>query len=69
MCVDLSARVPQGVPIGASTIDGSVRITSPAAEASASTVNGNIEIVTSGAANAETVNGNVAIRLAKDADA
>lgn len=67
--VDLFARVPRGVSIGANTIDGSVRITSPATEANASTVNGDIEIVTSGAAKAETVNGNVAIRLAKDADA
>lgn len=67
--VDLFARVPRGVLIDANTIDGGVQITSPAAEASATTVNGNIEIVTSGAAKAETVNGNVAIRLAQNVDA
>jgi DUF4097 and DUF4098 domain-containing protein YvlB len=57
--VRFEVRVPRGVRLVASTINGSVKATGLESDLVASTVNGSISLSTSGRAEANTVNGSI----------
>lgn len=64
VAVEFTVRVPAGVRLGISTINGSVDIAGATAEIDASTVNGNVSAVSSGGpVRANTVNGNIEARM------
>ena len=57
--VDFEVRVPAGVKLSAYTVNGEVEAFGLESDASIRTVNGDIEIETTGYAEAETVNGSI----------
>lgn len=57
--VRFSVRVPRGVRLVASTVNGSVKATDLESDLVAQTVNGSITLSTSGRAEAQTVNGSI----------
>ena len=62
--VDFTVRLPRGVKVDLSTVNGGVRVSGATAEVEASTVNGGVDVSTSGGpVNAETVNGNITARM------
>lgn len=63
--VTFTVKVPAGVKFEGSTVNGSVTATGLRADASASTVNGSVEVETTGAAEAETVNGDVKVQMGR----
>ena len=62
--VEFTVRLPAGVRIGASTVNGSVRVDGATSEIDASTVNGQVSAVsTGGPVRASTVNGDIDVRM------
>jgi hypothetical protein len=62
--LDITVRVPEGVKIDVSSINGGLDITGATAEVEAHTVNGGIEARSSGGpVNASTVNGEIDVRM------
>lgn len=63
--VEFVVRVPRGVNVAPSTVNGSVRVTGVAAEVRVSAVNGGVEARSlGGPVSASTVNGDVDVRVA-----
>lgn len=65
VAVDFEVKVPAGVKFDGRTVNGSVSATGLRADARASTVNGSVEVETSGEAEAQTVNGNVKVHMGR----
>jgi len=63
--VEFTVEVPAGVELNASTVNGDVDVSELAGPVQAVTVNGDITIDTSGAAEAKTVNGNIEARMGR----
>lgn len=63
--VDFTVRVPEGVRLVATTVNGSVEAANLASDVQATTVNGHIRVATSGYAEAETVNGSIVASLGR----
>jgi len=62
--VDFTVRLPEGVKLTASSVNGSLDIEGATSEVSASTVNGGISAAsTGGPVHASTVNGNIDVRM------
>lgn len=62
--LELTVRVPDGVRIDVSSVNGGLEISGATAEVEAHTVNGGIEAVSSGGpVNASTVNGEIDVRM------
>jgi len=61
--VEFTVRVPAGVRLSATTVNGAIDIARLASPVEANTVNGAIALVTSGQARATTVNGSISARL------
>ena len=62
--VDFTVRLPRGVRLGATTVNGSVRVEGASAPLVAASVNGQVDAVTSrGPVSAVSVNGNVRARM------
>jgi hypothetical protein len=61
--VDFVVHVPEGVKLELSTINGNVEATGLRASVEAVTVNGDVDIATSGLARASTVNGAIDVRM------
>ena len=62
--VEFTVRLPEGVNLGVSTVNGSLRVNGATAEVRAGTVNGRVEAVsTGGPVRASTVNGDVDVRM------
>ena len=60
VAVRIIVRLPHGVPVEASTVNGGLQITDVSAPVEARTVNGKIHVMTSeGPVNAETTNGSI----------
>ena len=57
--VDFSVRVPRDVRFVGNSVNGSIVATSLSSDVEAYTVNGRVQVSTSGAASAETVNGSI----------
>ena len=62
--VDFRVRVPAGVKLEARTVNGDVRASGMTAPVTATSVNGQIRVVTTSWAEAVTVNGDVAVAMA-----
>jgi len=63
--VDYEVRVPAGVHLVARTVNGGIAVESLTSDVSAETVNGAVEISTTGTAQAKTVNGSIRACLLK----
>lgn len=63
VAVDFKVRVPAGVDFIGSTVNGAISATTLSSNVVARTVNGSINISTSGYAQAKTVNGEITARL------
>ncbi len=63
--VDFQVKVPAGVKFDGRTVNGSVSATGLRADAWASTVNGSVEVETTGEAEAQTVNGDVRVTMGR----
>jgi len=63
--VEFTVEVPAGVRLEANTVNGEVTIASLDSEVDAGTVNGDIDLETSGAASAVTVNGSIDARVGR----
>jgi putative adhesin len=63
--VDFDVRVPAGVRFSGATVNGDVRATGLKADAEGTTVNGGVEISTSGVARATTVNGSIDVVMGR----
>jgi hypothetical protein len=61
--VDFTVQLPAGVAFAGSTVSGDVDAEGVRSDVRASSVNGNVNISTSGAARASTVNGNIIARM------
>ena len=62
--VEFTVRLPAGVRLGVSTVNGSVRVDGATTEVQASTVNGRVSAMSSGGpVNASTVNGDIDVRM------
>ena len=62
--VDFTIRVPEGVKLAVSTVNGGLRVDGATSEVEASTVNGGIEATSSGGpVRANTVNGDIEVRM------
>ncbi len=58
--VDFTVRVPRGVPFHGRSVNGSIEALDLASDVELVTVNGDVEVSTSGSASAQTVNGSIA---------
>ena len=67
--VNFTVKVPAGVKFEGSTVNGGVTAIGLRADARASTVNGSVEVETTGEAEAETVNGDVKVEMGRIAGA
>jgi hypothetical protein len=63
--VNYFVRIPRGVNLAASTVNGSIDVDSLHSNVAASTVNGGVNISTTGTAKARTVNGSIRASLLK----
>lgn len=63
--VDFMVRVPAGVKFAGQTVNGDVDADGIRSDVKASTVNGSVDIHTTGFAEASTVNGNITCRLGR----
>lgn len=63
--VDFNVKLPAGVKLNATTVNGAVEATGLRADADARTVNGSVRIETTGLASATTVNGSVNATLGR----
>jgi len=62
--VEFTVRLPAGVRLGVSTVNGGVTVSGATSEVRASTVNGRVSAVsTGGPVNASTVNGDIDVRM------
>lgn len=62
--VEFTVRLPAGVKLGVSTVNGGVNVSGATSEVRASTVNGRVSAMSSGGpVNAETVNGDIDVRM------
>jgi hypothetical protein len=62
--VEFTVRLPEGVRLGVSTVNGGVRVTGATSEVEASSVNGAVEASSSGGpVHASTVNGDIDVRM------
>lgn len=62
--VEFTVRLPAGVKLGVSTVNGGVTVTGATSEVNASTVNGRVSAISSGGpVNASTVNGDIDVRM------
>ncbi len=62
--VEFTVRLPAGVRLGVSTVNGGVRVDGATSEVRASTVNGRVSAMsTGGPVNASTVNGDIDVRM------
>lgn len=62
--VEFTVRLPAGVRLGVSTVNGGVDVSGATSEVSASTVNGRVSAISSGGpVNASTVNGDIDVRM------
>ena len=62
--VEFTVRLPAGVRLGVSTVNGGVTVAGATSEVRASTVNGRVSAVsTGGPVNASTVNGDIDVRM------
>jgi hypothetical protein len=62
--VDFTVRLPEGVKLGVSTVNGGLRVSGATSEVRAETVNGRVEAQSSGGpVRASTVNGDVDVRM------
>ncbi len=69
VAVQFTVKLPRGVKLGATTVNGPVRVAGAAAPVVASTVNGQIDVETAkGPVSAVTVNGSVRARMLGFAD-
>ena len=65
--VNFTIKLPAGVNLKASTVNGQIKINDLRSNVKASTVNGDVKVVTSGEAEASTVNGDVHVTLGQSA--
>ena len=63
--VRFTMKVPRGVLLDARTVNGDIRATGLTADAELNTVNGGIDVTTSGIVQAETVNGRINARIGR----
>lgn len=63
--VEWTVKLPDGVKLGAHTVNGDVTVRDAGAEVRASTVNGDVDVATRGVAEASTVNGSVHAALGR----
>lgn len=63
--VDFEVQVPRGVLFTGRTVNGRVRATGMTADVVATTVNGSVNVSTSGLAQASTVNGSITVRMGR----
>ncbi|HWA40247.1 MAG TPA: DUF4097 family beta strand repeat-containing protein [Gemmatimonadales bacterium] len=63
--VNFTVKVPRGVRLEATTVNGDIRATDLAGDAELHTVNGGIDVTTSGLVEAETVNGDIDARIGR----
>ena len=63
--VNFTVRVPRGVEFAGRTVNGDVRVTGLAADVQAYTVNGSVNVSTSGLARASTVNGSIDVSMGR----
>lgn len=63
--VAFTVKVPRGVRFDAGTVNGDIRATSLTGDADLSTVNGGIDVTTSGVVEAHTVNGDIDARIGR----
>ena len=63
--VRFTVKVPRGVLLDANTVNGDIRATGLTADAELHTVNGGIDVTTSGIVQAETVNGRINARIGR----
>lgn len=63
--VDFTVRVPAGVRFAGHTVNGNVNADGLRSDVKAATVNGSVDVRTSGFAEASTVNGNITCRLGR----
>lgn len=62
--VEFTVRLPDGVRLGVSTVNGGLRVSGATSEVRASTVNGGVEATSSGGpVRASTVNGDIEVRM------
>ena len=64
--VDFTLKVPAGVHLVAHTVNGAIEVDHLSGDISVNTVNGSIDISTSGEAEAQTVNGSIHARVGRD---
>ena len=63
--VNFTVRVPRGVRFNGKTVNGSVNATGLTADARAHTVNGSVNVTTTGIAQASTVNGSITVSMGR----
>jgi hypothetical protein len=63
--VEFKLRVPTGVRFAGQTVNGGIEVAGLSSDVEARTVNGGIQIETSGLAEAETVNGGLTVRIGR----
>ena len=63
--VNFTVKVPRGVRLEATTVNGSIRATDLTGDAELHTVNGGIDVTTSGLVEAQTVNGDIEARIGR----
>jgi len=63
--VEWTVRLPDGVKLGAHTVNGDVTVRDASGAVQASTVNGDVDVATRGVAEASTVNGSIRAALGK----
>ncbi|HVF67277.1 MAG TPA: DUF4097 family beta strand repeat-containing protein [Pyrinomonadaceae bacterium] len=61
--VEFTVRVPSGVRFNGRTVNGRVEANNLTADVDATTVNGNVEVTTTGLASAKTVNGSITVSM------
>lgn len=63
--VNFTVKVPRGVRLEAATVNGDIRATDLAGDVELNTVNGGIDVTTSGLVEAQTVNGDIDARIGR----
>lgn len=63
--VNFTVRVPSGVRFNGRTVNGNVEANNLTADVDVSTVNGNVEVTTTGLAAAKTVNGSITVEMGR----
>ena len=63
--VNFTVKVPRGVLLDANTVNGSIKASGLTADADLNTVNGGIDVTTTGLVEAQTVNGRITARIGR----